>query len=209
MAARDDVSMGPFAPRLDLQLLHVYEERLRSVGAPVAEWVRPGLTAEQIEETVAPLGLRLPAEARVWWEWHDGATVEGRERLLGPSNECLTLEDAMEVYQECRATAEETAGAWPENDPDFLWSPAWFPVSGWQLPIVVDCSVADYQSTPIRFVDWQNVDRFFQTRAGSLGQMVSWWIEAIDVGAWEWSGADRQWLSHDLPEWAQRTNPLI
>jgi hypothetical protein len=105
--------------------------------------------------------------------------------------------------------ADKAARTWPEHNSDFLWSPTWFPVVGWQLPIVIDCSVAEGQATPLRIVDWQDVEGFLEPQAQSLGQMVSWWIEAIDVGALEWNGADRKWLRHDIPEWAQRTNPLI
>jgi hypothetical protein len=194
---------------LSVQLLYAYEECLKGIGAPAAEWFRPGLTAEKIEEAVAPLGLRLPSEARIWWEWHDGATAEGRELLPGPLRQCLTLVGAVDLYRRSRVLADKAARTWPEHNSDFLWSPTWFPVVGWQLPIVIDCSVAEGQATPLRIVDWQDVEGFLEPQAQSLGQMVAWWIEAIDVGALEWNGADRKWLRHDIPEWAQRTNPLI
>jgi cell wall assembly regulator SMI1 len=193
-----------------MKLLGSYEERLLAMGMPVAEWVRPGLTAEEIEEAVEPLGIRLPKEGRVWWEWHDGAIGRGRDRLLGPSKECLTLASAVEVYQRCRWVAEQTASAWPQNDPDFLWNPAWFPVEGSQLPTVIDCSIPEDQISPVRSIDWQDVDGFFEPQAESLGQMVSWWIDAIDIGAWEWNQGDQRWYSHDdRLEPALRAHPLM
>jgi hypothetical protein len=197
-------------PLLSMDMLSAYEERLRSQGLPVDEWARPGLKLDAMEEMLAPLGLRLPVEGRSWWQWHDGTTHPGQERLFGPWKEYLSLEKAVAVYHQFRSIADETAGAWPQNDRDFLWSPTWFPMKGPQLPIVIDCSVPEGQPTPIRFIDWQNVDGFFKPRAESFGQMVSWWIEAIDCGAWRWNPECNQWDIHDdLLEWALRMNPLV
>jgi cell wall assembly regulator SMI1 len=193
-----------------MDLLSDFEARLRSQGLPVDEWAKPGLAAGKIEEMLAPLGLRLPTEGLTWWQWHDGANRQGQERLFGPWKAYLSLDEAIAVYQESRSVAEVTAGAWPQNDPDFLWHPTWLPIKGPQLPIVIDCSVPEGQPTPVIFVDWQNVDGFSKPRAESFGQMVSWWIEAIDCGAWRWDPERNQWDTHDeLLRWELRTNPLV
>jgi hypothetical protein len=40
--------------------------------------------------------------------------------------------------------------------------------------------------------------------------MVSWWIEAIDYGAWRWNPERNQWDTHDeLLRSELRTNPLV
>jgi hypothetical protein len=193
-------------------MLHAYEERLGSQGVPVEQWTRPGLGSEEMEETLASLGLSLPIEGRVWWGWHDGATREGQDKVVGPWRSFLSLAEAVKVAQEFRLMAEELVepDTPPLDDPDFRWNPAWLPIKGPQLPFVIDCSVADGAPTPIRFIDWQNVDGFFKPRAESLGQMVSWWIEAIDCGARRWDPERNQWDMHDeLLEWELRTNPLV
>lgn len=191
-------------------MLNAFEGRLRSQGLRVDEWAKPGLKVDDIEVVLAPLGLRLPVEGRAWWQWCNGTIPQGQERLFGPWKTYLSLSDAVAVYRESRSVAKETAEAWPQNDPDFLWNPAWLPIKGPQLPIVIDCSVADGQPTPVRFIDWQNVDGFLEPRAESFGQMVSWWIDAIDCGAWCWSPERNQWDTHDeLLAWELRTNPLV
>ncbi len=124
----------------------------------------------------------------------------------------LSLADAVEQYRKCRTSAEllVVPNLPPLDDPDYRWNPAWLPVTGPQLPIVIDCSVAEGEPTPIRFIDWQNVDGFFKPRAESLGQMVSWWIEAIDCGAWRWNPERNRWDTHNelLPS-ELSTNPLL
>jgi hypothetical protein len=197
-------------PLLDVAILNGYEERLRFLGIPLDEWTNPGLKRDEMEEVLAPLDVRLPVEGLVLWGWHNGATRKGREKLFGPGRECLSLGEAIAVYHQLRTIAEQTTGAWPQNDPDFLWNSAWIPITGPQHPLVIDCSVAADEPTPIRVIDWQNVDGFFKPRAESLGQMVSWWIEAIDCGAWRWDPERNQWNTHDeLLERELRTNPLV
>lgn len=61
MTPRDD------APRLTVELLEELKARWRDLGAPIAEQLRPGLSQEQIDAIVAPLGLHVPSEALVWW----------------------------------------------------------------------------------------------------------------------------------------------
>jgi cell wall assembly regulator SMI1 len=204
-----DPSSSALLPLLNMELLSAFEERLRSQGLPVDEWARPGLKIDEMEELLAPLGLTLPVEVSIWWQWHDGATRPGRERVFGPK-ELLSLGEAVDAYRQLRLIADDTAAVWPEGDSDYLWDPAWLPIKGLQLPIVVDCSVPDGQPTPMRFIDWQDLDGFSEPRAGSFGQMVSWWVEAIDCGAWRWNSERNQWDRHDEAlEWRLRTNPLV
>jgi hypothetical protein len=57
---------------LDERLLDRFEAALRAVSAPVLRHLAPGLTDAQIDAQLAPLGIDLPEEARVWWRWRDG-----------------------------------------------------------------------------------------------------------------------------------------
>lgn len=204
---------GRSIPLLDAELLRAYEDRLRSQGLPLDRLTNPGLTISEIENVLSPLGLRLPSEGREWWGWHNGENDEGRGRVIGPWRRFLSLEKSVKVYRELRPIAEELAEPGlppPLDDPDFRWNPAWLPIKGPQLPFVIDCSVAEGEPTPIRMLDWQNVDEFFRPRADSFGQMVQWWIDAIDAGAWRWNPERNQWDTHDEllgPE--LRINPLV
>jgi hypothetical protein len=206
------MSKSPSTPFLDMEMLNTYEERLRAQGLPVDRWLKPGLTDREMDETLEPLGLSLPAEGRVWWRWHGGETSEGRDKVIGPWKSFLSLVESVEVYREFRSMAEGLVvpDLPPLDDPDFRWNPAWLPISGPQHPCVIDCSVPGGEPTPVRFIDWQNVDGFFLPRAESFGQMVSWWIDAIDCGAWRWDPARNRWDTHDdLLDRELRANPLM
>jgi len=140
-----------------------YEQQLRAQGVPVDDWRMPGATDEEMDRALAPLGLKLPIEGRIWWGWHNGARAEGRERLYGPRHNCLSLDGAVAQYRQSRGIAERVADderEAPLNDPDHAWRPAWLPIEGPGQPIVIDCGVAAYQPTPVRF---------FKPRASSLG----------------------------------------
>jgi hypothetical protein len=199
-------------PLLDLAMLYAYEERLRTQGLPVGRWLKPGLTDEEMDEIVAPLGLSLPTEGRVWWGWHDGETVEGRDKVIRPWRSFLSLAESVRVYRELRSMAEELVepDIPPLDDADYRWNPTWLPITGIQLPFVIDCSVAEGEPTPIRCIDWQDVDGFFEPRAGSFGQMIIWWMSAIDSGAWRWNPERNQWdIRRELFEPALKANLLV
>jgi hypothetical protein len=203
--------MGSSSPILDVSLLRAFEERLRLWDLPVGRWANPGLTDDEMDEVVAPLGLRLPIEARIWWGWYDGETKEGRGKLFTPWDGMLPLREAVDVYLSFRSMANKLSEPDhlppPRDNPDFFWHPGWFPLLGPQLPFVIDCSVGENEPTPIRMIDWQDVDGFFEPRAGSFGQMVAWWIEAIDSGAWDRDTERQRWRSRHmlLPPELRRT----
>jgi hypothetical protein len=83
---------------LDAGLLAQLEDCWRACGAPVADALRPGLTDDEMDALTAPLGIRLPAEARRWWGWHDGANAKpGYEApLLGPQRPLYPLARAVQ-----------------------------------------------------------------------------------------------------------------
>jgi hypothetical protein len=186
-------------PLLDMTLLATYEERLRGLGVPVDLWGAPGLANNEIEESLAPLELILPIEGRVWFGWHNGGVGEGADFLLGPYGErFLTLEKAVDTYHEFREIAQSLVepGVAGLDDPHTRWHPAWFPLVGPQKPVVIDCSVAEGDPTPVRIVDLADVEGSPQPRAPSMGQMVAWWIRAIDGGAWSWDRTHGRWQTH-------------
>lgn len=192
--------------------MQLYEDQLRAQGVPVDEWKCPGLTSDQADEVLAPLGLRLPSEGRAWWRWHDGPTPEGRGLLFGPGKFCVSLEKAVEIYREFRAIVARAVE--PDNPPlddaDYRWNPAWLPIDGPQLPTVIDCSVPEGEPTPLRFIDLADVEESPKPRAQSLGQMVTWWITALESGVWQWDRNARAWERHrELLDDEIRRSPLL
>ena len=96
LAAR---ALRSWAMLLDRHLLGELEVRWRAQEAPILERLTPGLSVEEIDAVTAPLGVRLPAEARLWWQWHNGVPgAKGSLRVLrtigGPYYEYIPIEEA-------------------------------------------------------------------------------------------------------------------
>lgn len=184
---------------LSLEQLETLEARLREVDAPVIGRLQPGLSDADIDALTAPLGLELPVEARRFWSWHNG-TVEGRpvDRLLGPLDLLfLTLEETVEICRSRRKIAEDVVPDRPEDE----WRPAWFPLAR-HGNLAFDCGVPPGSPSPVWNTDpWVNDDIGTQV-AASIGEVVGWWLEALDQGAWEYDARSEQWRRHFdvLPE---------
>jgi cell wall assembly regulator SMI1 len=204
------MQLTAMARMLEDKQLRRFETLLHKHDVPIEKWTRPGLTEAQIETAIKPLGLRLPQEVRIWWRWRNGTIYGGRRKLPGPWHEAMSIEDAIEHYQQCRQVAINTAGDWPHNDPDLIWSPSWLPIIKTTQPVAVDCSVPEDTPTPVLHIDWSDLEHSRRPRACSIGEMVSWWIAALENDAWYWDEQDKWWRTRRerlAPE--LRTNPLV
>ena len=174
-------------PILTTELLEELEDRWRAVRLPVLDTLRPGLSREQMDAVVGPLGLELPPEAQVWWGWHDGAAearVLARERFVKPGVEFLSLSELADWYTSSRAFLDEDL----EEGADYLWPANYFCLlrqdSG---NVTFDCTDSGSRYSPLYFNDFYDTvpERDYVTPvARSVGEMVTWWIEAWDDGAW-------------------------
>ena len=167
-------------------MLEELEARWRAQGAPIAEDLRPGVEPRAIEAATSAVGVELPTEARVWWGWHDGTRRSLTSHAIGGDLLYLTLEAAVSRYEQEQAGA---AAAVEDDgvDAQETWQPTWFPVAsrGDGAVMACDCDVAEGDPTPIRRVHWEKFgEQSVVPVAPSLGTVVSWWIDAIDSGAW-------------------------
>lgn len=186
----------PDAPPLTHALLLDLEQRLLAVQPSIQARLAPGLDETEMEALTDPLELRIPPEGRVWWSWHNGissgtgATSEGLVRAFF----LLSLADAVETYYERQRIAGEIVGA----DPSELWPRNCLPfaVDGGGGVLTIDCSDPVSRSSPIVAVDWHGPRPF--PRADSLGQVVTWWIDAIDTGIYEF---DRERMTLSAYHW--------
>jgi hypothetical protein len=184
---------------LDRALLGCLEAAWSVQGAPIAGNTTLGLSDEEMDEITVPLGLRLPLEARVWWGWHDGVSRGAKgelapERWIGPIGEYLPLRDAVEVYLEERKIFADIL----EGDPESCRPAAYLPVTYGTGPILCDCSVPAGAPSPIYYTHTHAPPELelAEPRAGSFGEMVSWWIDALTDGGWHWDAPKGRWLVH-------------
>lgn len=124
--------------------------------APLLSRLQPGLGDAAIDDLVASLGLRVPAEARTWWGWHDGvpasAVVRDRERSIGaPSCPFLPLEEAVEVTLDRRVSA---AGFEEHPGDEEYWRRDWLVLTVQRGPVVIDSS-ASRGPVPVHLVDYR------------------------------------------------------
>jgi cell wall assembly regulator SMI1 len=195
------------SPLLSPEMLTDLERQWQRQGVPLLEHLRPGLPRSEIDALIAPLGLRLPVEARTWWGWHDGARTNGPSvrRTIGAGFEYLPLAEAVEQYRLCREASEQVASTEghprPMSEPEYWWRPQWFPITltGYGGVVACDCSVGNDSPTPIRMVWWAGRESFAEPVAQSFGQVVSWWIDALRTGVWRYdAGRDKWQVDHGL-----------
>lgn len=177
------------------ELLNRLEEHWQRVNAPVVALARSGLEPEQIEELSARIGLRLPAEVRCWFSWHDGAepSMSG-QATMGPRFYLPSLAHRVSAYvDERQSAAEAHAEGWAESD-DELWAKSWFPVfesAVGRSPAIVDVNVSDGELAPIGHVAKESVDPPGKGR--SLTTLVEFWVSCHDSGLYEWQPDKNVW----------------
>ena len=148
-----------------------------------------------MEAATAALPLELSSEARLWWGWHDAirGDADPRDGVLAPGSYMLSLEQAVAAYEDNRALAAERDD---QGDPDVWWHPDWIPLlepdNG--VTIACDCSVAPGDPSPLWVVWWKLPDYDGPRRkTDSVGQMVDWWLEALNAGVWSYDPENRRW----------------
>jgi cell wall assembly regulator SMI1 len=191
------------------QLLDRLSATWRAHGAPGEEALAPGRIVTSFTSDDGNLHVELPAELRTWWAWHDGP-VEARagEWIIGLSLQQMSSRVSCDWWQWSMARAQDLAAdapaGTPNADPDYWWRPSWIPLasdgSGY---IVADCDLGGPDVAPIRRIEWgPDLDVIARPRTDSFGQLVEWWIEAIELGIWTYD--------HDRATWRRAfRNPSI
>lgn len=183
-------------PILTHDLLDRLEERWRAQNAPLVAHLRPGLSAEEMAAIVAPLELSVPAEAQTWFGWHDGASGSAHAAdsiMTGLGWKFFSLRRAVKEALEQRQRALDIAGDQAE---EFLWRRAWLPLADnfHGGVIVVDGRLSpETAPTPVYYTEPEVGARDVTPRAPSLGQMVRWWIRAMDARLIDYDALAGKW----------------
>jgi|SRR5215203_3691282 len=182
----------PQIERLNMDQLKELERLLVVQEAPVIKRFQPSVFPEVLAAIESELGLPLPDELRLWWRWHNGTDVKSHERAakasIGPLFEFLGAEEAMKATLESRALALEI----DPNEPDVYWGPTWLAIGTGGR---VACEVAIGPDVPVSVldVDYHKAAHPGAVVAQSLGEMVRWWIEALESGAWRYDDEHNRW----------------
>ena len=186
------------APLLTTGMLDELHAAWREQGALIADGLRPGLTDTEMTALARSSQLALPVEARVWWGWHDGTNSMTGSYAVGRELLFLPLARALDLYRQQLTIAENVAEGEESLTPDDVWPRAWLPLSteGNGAMMVCDCSVAEGAPTPIRHFNHEFAGESRRVVAESLGQVVSWWLAALDSRAWTWDRNRGVWEEH-------------
>ncbi len=176
------------APVLTPGLLAALRECWQRVHAPIAAVVKPGIDEAEIDRLTAPLGLTLPVEARVWWRELDVRLPDraaGEDaHMTGAGWSFMRLDDAVRDAIRLREMAAQVAAS-PGCPPgETTWADGWIPIC-WidHGRLFIDCADPTAPVSPVRYVQWVAMPEW-PPATRSIGELVSWWIEAFDTGGY-------------------------
>lgn len=208
--------MGSASRLLTVELLEELKARWRAQHAPLVQFLRPGLADEELDAITASLGLRVPAEARVWWRWHDGVEPERRpfeRQMAGTGWKFFSLHTAVAQAVEQRDRATEIADATGVEADPVLWRWAWLPLADDYHGgvIAVDGTApADQTPTPIYYSEPEMGAKDAQPGSQTFGEMVQWWIDAFDDGVFGYDAQRGRWIyHHELLDRARELTGLV
>jgi hypothetical protein len=107
-----------------------------------------------------------------------------------PGFQFLPLDEAIEEYR----TGRETASHAFDDNADRGWHRTWLPITiAANGSVVCDCSAREGEPAPIYNVKWDSLHEPPKPAARSFGEMVTWWIDAFDLGAWRFDRTLGHW----------------
>jgi hypothetical protein len=157
----------------------------------VAEHLRPGLTEEEFEHFEGMTALRLPAELRVWWGWHNGTSIPCP---IGPGWWLyLPLHDALARYTYHRNVLERVQGG---HHLGLEWRWSYFPFThryaGPNDALFVDIDQDPDEPSPVWYFEPMK-EWFDAPRVPSLTAAVQLWVDLLESDAWHWNAEEDGW----------------
>jgi cell wall assembly regulator SMI1 len=165
-------------------LLADLEAALREVEAPVVDFLRPGLSDEEMDRLCQSHGLVLPGELRAWWGWHNGTDIAAaRERTPRGRGAGLailayqpSLEEALDYRVTLMAEAQATS---PQVALEQYWRPSYLPLTlGSNHTWIADLGAGD--AVRVRRMDFLSAHAV--VLAPSLANLVERWVAALRGG---------------------------
>jgi hypothetical protein len=183
------------------QALVGFEARLRDLGVPVVDRLRPGLTRAQVEQISTEFGVTLSQDAAAWWMWHDGDREHYEDDWGTPGLTPFTVFSGLRSSLQRGAQLHHNTwtGAFDNPDPqiDVLeWSWAfhleYLILLDNDNPLVMDCTDPDAPDSPTgMYAAGDGIGRTI-----TLTERISWWYWALDHGHWLLTDDGRWDLDH-------------
>lgn len=166
---------------LDESLLDGLVAALRAQGAPIVDHLNAGIADAELDALTAPLGIKLPAEARVWWRYASGVARSAPLSSVGLSASWwwAPLE---EIVHECREMREIASEGVPLGKPG-LFKDSWLPIVIGDAILVIDTSQPVI--APVYTIDFADLEPggSYTPILPSLGSLVQTWTLALENGA--------------------------
>jgi hypothetical protein len=169
------------ATTLDASLLDRLVAALRAQGAPIVDYLNAGIADAELDALTAPLGIKLPAEARVWWRYADGVPRHAPLSSVGLSASWwwAPLE---EIVHECREMREIVSEDVQPGEPG-LFKDSWLPIVIGDAILAIDTSQPVI--APVYTIDFADLEPSgsYTPILPSLGSLVQTWTLALENGA--------------------------
>jgi hypothetical protein len=174
----------------------------RAHGVPGEEALAPGRRVTSFTSDDGSLHVELSAELQKWWAWHDGRVEDWQGPWpIGPGLRPMSSTQSREWWQRSMTMAKDAAAdapaGTPNAEPDYWWRSSWVPLlsdgSGY---LVGDCALGGPDVAPIRRIEWgPDLEEVARPRTDSFGQLLEWWIEALELGLWSFDQDAQRWAS--------------
>jgi hypothetical protein len=178
------------------ELLRELDRELEKAGFPVSRFLSTGTSEGRVRDSLANLGLVAPDELVAWFTWHDGREPSEQGRYFVPGFSLWSLAKVVSSYQD------------PDYEPhgieEWEWDPGWLHFAGPNVGLAMRCD-GDPADPPLV----RNVasDSEFGTQPDqtsrqvvSLCTPVTWWIDSLQQGWYEWNSGVGRWHSDETKQ---------
>ena len=184
-------------------LLAEYSDALVSLGVPLDDWLAPGVSEHEVRSQLADVELVSSDELVVWFGWHDGLNPgvdRKRSTQALPGIVPLSLQEAVAMYRAGVLNVQdppERPGQPKLTREDFFFGAGvgWLRIANDIYGPAVECvdppsRIPRLRSPNIEF-GFPGTEGYFG--AVSMCTLVTWWVESLRSGAFDWLPKEQRW----------------
>jgi hypothetical protein len=160
-------------------LLERLERHWELLGMPLATMAAPGQTDAQIDELMAPTGMHLTEELRIWFRWHNGLHAshpqDPRAIVAAASWELRSLDYCVDLTTTHNRSDLE----------GYFRRQTWFDFcerGGNNEWLTAELGASGQAQAPVFFTSVDMILEEVVPVAKSVTQLVQLWVERLDAG---------------------------